>query len=131
MELIPKKFKENIEKLIVYHGTSIKNIDNIKRNGLKSSVGYSSPKWYMVCTDIESAIFHSYLDENIKKSVVVKFSLSISNLKWVGFPYLWKPYIRNINSKWFALKQYLLKEFIVEIKFFSEKEYLKVKGSVL
>ena len=80
----------------------------------------------MVSTDLESALFHATAEEG-EKAPVVEFKVPVDNSKWEGYPYFWPPYNRNDNSKWFALKQPLLKEFITKIHNISYDDFVKQK----
>jgi len=91
------------EPIVVYHGTLTKFVDSIKKNGLTHK-NYYEPKWFMVSTDIESALYHATPDEGETASVI-EFKVPLTNDKWYGYPYFWPPYKRDGNSMWFALKQ--------------------------
>jgi hypothetical protein len=109
---------ENKDTLKVYHGTIDKHINNIKKNGLVSPLGYDRPKWYMVSTDFESALFHSNADEDQNiKPIVVEFDIPLEKHKrrWVGFPYLWSGKTTSDNDTWYALKQPIPSEFISKV----------------
>ena len=116
--------------LTVFHGTLPKFVDSIKKNGLedKSPTPYQQG-WYMVSTDIESALFHATNDDNNDFVYVFEFKIPIiENDRWLGYPYLWKGYIRNENSTWFALMRKIPSNFISKIHKISYDDYIDRKN---
>lgn len=117
------------ETKTVYHGTSLKNVDKIKKHGLQAgSMGYDSAGWYMVSTDFESALFHGVAVKDNDDVPVIEFEVPTDNVKWEGYPYFWPPFERNKSSKWFALKQPIPIKFIKKIHYVSYADFLKQKN---
>lgn len=117
----------DIKYLTVYHGTNNKHVEDIKTNGLISN-NYNQSGWYMVSTDFESALFHSTISDGEKFAYVFEFKIPLDeNERWLGYPYLWVPYIRNENSSWFALKQKIPSEYITKIHKVVYDEWLERK----
>lgn len=52
----------------------------------------------------------------------------VNNSKWEGYPYFWPPYERKSNSKWFALKQPIPKEMIVNLQYVNYEDFIKQKS---
>lgn len=113
--------------ITVYHGTKNKFVNDIKTNGLVDKHGNSST-WYMVATDIESALFHAHPDKEGADAYVIEFKIpNVANNKWDGYPFLWRGYVRNSHSTWYALKQDLPKKFIRTIHKIKYSQWLKQK----
>lgn len=113
-----RRINENIDDdfIIVYHGTDSKFINKIKNEGLKS-VNYHDASWYMVSEDKRSAIYHAVYDEDSNRfPYLVTLKIPVTNERWEGDPYLWKPYVRSNESKWFGLKQLIPSEFIAKVE---------------
>ena len=123
-----RKFLETIEYLIVYHGTSSLFIDSIRREGLKAK-SYHDASWYMVSSTPNSAIFHStYSPDDNRDPYLVTFKIPIEdNIFWKGYPYLWSAY-ESKDFDWYALKQPLPKEFIIDIIKIPVEEWQDVKS---
>lgn len=116
------------ETKIVYHGTSLKKVEEIKSKGLNAgSMGYQSAGWYMVSTDFASALFHATAEDG-HQAPVFEFEVPVDNTKWEGHPYFWPPYERNSESKWFALKQPLPNKFIKKIHYVDYDNFIKQKN---
>ena len=93
------------DTLTVYHGTNNKFVNDIKTNGLIDKQNHYSQGWYVVSTDIESALFHA-TPQNKEDVTVFEFEIPlIDNHYWEGYPYLWNGEKRNDKSTWYALKQ--------------------------
>lgn len=125
---IKKLLRESLEEnyINVFHGTNEKFAEDIKSKGLTAD-NYQSPNWFMVSTDFESALFHSTpKEEGI--AYVFEFKIPVDNSKWIGYPFFWKSYDRNESSKWYALKQLLNPEFIINIHKVNYDEFLKQKN---
>ena len=116
--------------ITVYHGTHEHKEEDIQRDGLKSPMGYDTSQWYMVATDLNSAVFHA-TPEDGGDAIVFEFELPVTNEKWEGYPYFWPPYDREgldeSGSKWFALKQPLPSKFIKKVHRISNDDYQKAK----
>lgn len=112
LESIIKDIETN-ENIIVFHGTMNKKIDTIKRDGLKSTI--KSSTWYMLSTDFHSALYHATPEENDKTIPVIEFEIPLENKRWHGYPYLWRPFVRDETSSWFALKEVIPPKFIKKI----------------
>jgi hypothetical protein len=118
----------NDNKLTLYHGTSLKYLDDIKKNGLISKVGYDTNGWYMMSTDFESALFHA-LPTNKTDIIVVEFTIPIKeNDYWIGYPYLWKGGKRTDSSTWYALMKPIPKKFIKKIHYVDYDKWLEQKN---
>ena len=114
--------------LTVYHGTQSKFVADIKKNGLKDKTGYNQG-WYMVSTDLESALYHATPDDKKDYVYVFEFAIPIiENDRWLGYPYLWKETKRNDKSSWFALMQKIPSKFIKEIHKIPYEDYLLQKS---
>ena len=108
----------------VYHGTRTTHLGAIRSKGLvaSASMGYHSPKWYMVAEDFKSAAHHS--QGHGGEPVVVEFRIPSEGKErggklwkmWDGYPYLWAP--QNIDwegsgsTRWWALRQPIPPTFI-------------------
>jgi hypothetical protein len=114
------------EYITVYHGTNAKFIKKIKEEGLKSNLGYGQG-WYMMATDMESALYHSVPDDKYAYVFEFKIPYDISNHRWIGYPYLWKGEIRNDNSIWFALMQEIPSKFIKKLHKIPYSDWLERK----
>ena len=112
--------------ITVYHGTTEKNVDNIKRKGLLDKQGHYSPTWYLVSTDFESALFHSNATED-DGAVVIEFSIPLTNEAWDGQPWFWPPNVRGNDSKWYAPTKKIPKKFIKKIHKVSYDDFRKNK----
>ena len=121
---------EQKDYLTLYHGTIGKFVNDIKRNGLISRMGYDSPNWFMLSSDMESALFHTTPEENNKYVYVVEFKIPIINEKrrWIGYPYLWPPEERNDKSKWYSLRKEIPSKFINKIHKFTKDEWVDQKN---
>jgi hypothetical protein len=120
---------ENIDDTFItlYHGTTIDKAKKIKETGLKNNIGhYDSANWYVLASDIESAIFHSYLNED-NVAAVLEFKIPVTNKKWEGYPYLWPPHKFSEYKKWYALKQPLPKEFIKKLHIIDYETWNDIK----
>lgn len=116
--------------ITVYHGTHDKFVGDIKRGGLKAgNMGYDNSVWYMVSTDMDSALYHSTPSGEI--AYVFEFEIPVNNSKWEGYPYFWPPYNRKPGSKWFALKQELPPKFIKKIHKVKKDKYTDSKNNGL
>lgn len=95
---------------ILYHGTRPDLVKSILRHGITSpSMGYDSPRWYMLAEDPKDADFHAY---GALIEVKVPFSLKRSRTnKWPGYPYLWPA----SPNGWYALRRPIPPEFIVRV----------------
>ena len=120
--------EENFIK--VFHGTSIKNLESIKRDGLVNERGYGDAQWYMVSTDFQSAIFHSRVNEG-DEALVVEFKVPVTNKHWDGNPQFWPPHEREDDSKWYALKEPISKDNIENIYKIPYEEFVKYKNKGL
>jgi len=113
--------------LTLYHGTSDVQAGKIKSKGLKNTTG--SPKWYMLTSHKDDAIFHS--ETGSGKPVVVVFEIPIGDgERWDGFPYLWLPYKASggFKGNWYAINEKLLPEFVKKVEKVSDKDLKRVKG---
>jgi len=111
-----------------FHGTTPKKAATIKTSGLKSTNGYN-PGWYMVSTDLESALYHAQPDDEGGSVAVIEFNIPLEdNARWVGYPYLWRGYERNSKSTWYALKEEIPAKFIKKIHKFSNAEWIQQKN---
>lgn len=114
--------------IVLYHGTMKKYVDSILKNGLVTTQHQSD--WYMLSTDIESAIYHSKPTDINEKSYVVEFKIPIKNNNfWLGYPYLWDGYYRNDKSTWYAIKQSIPSEFITQVHEIEYGKWLDVKNT--
>ena len=113
--------------LTVYHGTNIKKLNDIKRNGLLSPKGYDDAGWYMVATDFESALFHATALKEGEKVIVFEFKVPVTNEYWDGNPYFWPPSKRSGRSKWYALQKPIPKNFIKKIHYVDYDDWGKQK----
>jgi len=62
-EYFIKLIREELHKddsLTLFHGTKVKFLPNIEKEGLVSSHGYHDASWYMLSSDFESALFHGH-----------------------------------------------------------------------
>lgn len=111
--------ESNSEYMILYHGTHSKFKDSIYENGLNEPTGLYSPGWYMLSSDIESAIYHATPTDGETNVYIFEFKIPIQTdlypRHWNGYPYLWTEYKRNENSSWYALREPLSKEMINEL----------------
>lgn len=127
-------YKKNNDKsgfITVFHGTHSKKENIIRKEGLISgSMGYDNPSWYVVSTDLDSALFHSTPEQG-GDAIVFEFKVPVENSKWEGYPYFWPPYNRGSNSKWFALKQPIPAKMISKIHKISYDDYLNSKNNKL
>lgn len=124
---ITKDSSEIKNTITVYHGTKRKFVDSIIKNGLIDNTGYNQG-WYMVSTDIESALYHAYTNSKDEKVYIFEFEIpNDENDIWDGYPYLWKGYKRSDKSTWFALKNKIPKEFIKNIHKIEYEDWLKQK----
>lgn len=139
MDQIRKIIRESLNEVrggepgfvTVFHGTHEDRVPDIEADGLKAgSVGYSSSQWYMVATDMDSAVFHTTPKDD-RDAYVIEFKVPVDNSKWEGFPYFWPPYDRKPGSKWFALKQPIPSEFIQKVHKISNEDYIKSKNNRL
>lgn len=124
-ETYQRLFKEEESHLKLYHGINSKNKNSILKKGLISK-SYGSPSWYMLATDIESAIFHSTPIKENESIYVFEFEIPKGESK-IKNDYLWKPFIRNNKSQWFALKKKIPSSFIKKIHAIKYDDYLKIK----
>lgn len=123
---IRKIIRESLDgpsTITVYHGTKPNRVDSIKANGLRSDVGYDSAGWYMVSTDLASALYHASAEPG-QDAPVFEFEIPVTNEHWEGYPYLWPPATISSGAKWFALKQELPAEFIRKIHQVPYEKYL-------
>lgn len=126
-EILEEKFTAP-KFITVYHGTMLNKVDSIKAKGLQANpnLGYNSAGWYMVSTDIASALFHANTEEG-QDAPVVEFKVPCTNKHWEGYPYFWPPADMSSGSKWFALKQVLPAKFIKKVHYFSYEKFLQQK----
>jgi hypothetical protein len=115
--------------LILYHGTRVKNINNIKSNGLESKTHYGNG-WYMLATDFESALYHATPDEDGGDVAVIEFKIPISDEKWKGYPLLWPAEVRTTKSSWYSLREPIPAKFIKKVHLvpFARYNQQKSKG---
>ena len=114
--------------LVLYHGTMKKYVDSILKNGLRTSQYQAD--WYMLSTDIESAIYHSKPSDIEELSYVIEFKIPIlDNNFWDGYPYLWDGYHRSDKSTWYAIKQTIPTEFIVKVHEIEYEKWLTIKNT--
>lgn len=119
---------ENVNYLKLYHGTSLKNISKIEKEGLISNIGYSAG-WYMLSTDFESALYHGNALKEGDEVPVIEFEIPITETdKWDGYPYVWVEEKRNDKSSWYAPKKAIPKEFIKKIHYVSYNDWLNQKN---
>ena len=114
----------------VYHGTrgGNKNIPSIKSNGLTNTMHYS-PKWYMLSTDFESALYHASPSEDGGDVYVIEYEVPLDNeSKWMGYPFFWKSYDRSSKSQWYSLKMKLDSKYIKNIHKISNADWRKQKN---
>ena len=79
-------------------------------------------------SDIESALFHAYAEEN-SFAFVFEFEIPLKeNHFWEGYPYLWKGEKRGSNSTWFAQMKPIPKEYIKKIHQISYKDWISQKN---
>ena len=117
----------NDNEVTLYHGTLPKHVQNIKSNGLESPKGYHDAQWYMLSTDFDSALFHA-VPKDDSSVFVAEFKIPFEeNDRWEGYPYLWPANKRDDKSRWYALKQPIPKEFLVDIHEVSNEDYAKQK----
>lgn len=131
MVLLETDLDKSENSLVVFHGTTTKKINDIKRNGLISPTGYDSASWYMVSTNFGSALYHCNVDKELGvMPVVVEFNIPIDILKnkWEGYPYFWPPYERHTGDKWYALKMKIPKQYITKIHNVDYDEYINQKN---
>jgi hypothetical protein len=115
--------------LTVYHGTSPSKALKIKTQGLKDSSGNYSSDWFMLSTDMESALYHARIEEEGGDVAVVEFKIEIDPEEiWEGFPYLWKPYDRSSKSSWYGIRTDIPAKFVKTIHNFSNVEWKKQKN---
>ncbi len=115
------------DKIIVYHGTRNKYVNDILTKGLIDKTGYNQG-WYMCSTDFESALYHAQPDEEGGDVPVIKFEIpNEENDRWTGYPYLWAGHVRNSNSTWYALMTKIPKDFITKVYRISNEDWLKQK----
>jgi hypothetical protein len=114
------------EMVTVYHGTTEKNVADIKKKGLIDRQGVYSPTWYMVATDFKSALFHSNATED-DGAVVIEFAVPITSELWDGHPWFWPPNVRDRGSKWYAPTKAIPKKFIKKIHKVSFEDFVKNK----
>lgn len=119
-------FEQDSKYLILYHGTRPKNITKIKSNGLTNSMHYENG-WYMLASDIESAIYHATPDEDGGDVAVFEFKIPIGNRKWEGYPYLWPAEVRTSTSSWFALREPIPAKFIKKVHKIPHEKYITQK----
>lgn len=112
--------------LRVYHGTIESNVAGIKRKGLVPSV-QGDANWFVVCTDIESAIFHSSATET-NGAVVFEFHVPVTNERWQGDPIFWPPEKRTAKSIWYALVDKLEPKYIKKIHKISYQKHTDIKN---
>lgn len=110
----------------VFHGTTHRAAQNIRREGLTSNLGYDRPQWYMVAADFESAAHHAAGHDDVG-FVVIEFRVPTEpkltedgrkRTMWPGYPYLWNPVTiswEGTSTRWFALKQPLPPSLIVKV----------------
>lgn len=121
------------KNVTLYHGLKNGNskVSDIQRDGLISKMGYDSPEWFMVATDIDSAIYHANPSEKGGDVYVVELSVPFTNKRWVGDPFLWPEYKRSGRSAWYALKQPLGSEYVVKVHKIPHDQYITVKNNGL
>ena len=126
---IQKILNENSNQTFtVFHGTKEKFVEDIKTNGLINPSGNYNQGWYVVSTDIESALFHAYAEEG-GFAFVFEFEIPIEEKgHWKGYPYLWSGAERTSTSIWFAQMRPIPKEFIKTIHKVPHQEWLIQKG---
>jgi len=112
--------------ITVYHGTTEKHVESIKRKGLIDPRGVYAPTWYMVSTDFESALFHSNATED-EGAVVMEFAVPTTNEAWDGQPWFYPPNVRGTKSKWYAPTKAIPKKFIKKIHRVSFEDFVKNK----
>lgn len=126
-QIIKEEIKNYHNTLTVYHGTNNKFVNDIKYNGLIDKQNHYSQGWYIVSTDIESALFHATPQDN-EDATVFEFEIPITdNHYWVGYPYLWKGEKLNNKSTWYALKQPLPPNLIKNIHTIPHQDWLQRK----
>jgi hypothetical protein len=119
---------KNEKYLTLYHGTILKNLPKIEKNGLVSNLGYSA-SWYMLSTDFESALYHANTINEGDKVPVIEFHIPITETnRWDGYPFVWTEEKRNDKSSWYAPMQEIPKEFIHKIHYVSYNNWLKQKA---
>lgn len=123
-----KENSETSDVITVFHGTKPNKLSDIKSKGLESSTGYHNAQWYMVSTDMGSALFHAHPEFDGGDVYVFEFEVPVTNEKWEGYPYFWPGEVRNPNSSWYALKNKLPPEFIKKIHKMSNKTWKKQKN---
>ena len=116
------------DTITVYHGTNYKHVASIRRGGLKNNNGYTAG-WYMVSTDLTSALYHTTPAEE-DFAYIFEFEIPcVENDRWKGYPYLWLGQKRNDNSTWFGIMRPIPSKFIKKIHKIPYAEWREVKGS--
>jgi hypothetical protein len=121
---------DNSKTIKLFHGINSKNLNNIKNIGITSPNGYHSPEWFMLSTDFESALYHATPEKDGEDVFVIELVVPTpNNNRWLGYPYLWKGYVRDGNSSWFSLKQPIPKKFISNVHNVSNLNWLEQKSN--
>jgi len=118
---------EKTSYLKLYHGTRLKNVNNIKSNGLESKTHYGNG-WYMLASDFESALYHATPDDDGGDVAVIEFKIPTTNVKWEGYPLLWPAEVRNSKSSWYSLREPIPAKFIKKVHFISFDKYKEQKS---
>lgn len=106
-------FESSNDSIILFHGTIPNRVQSIESEGIKSK-DYHSPQWYMLSSDFESALYHADGTEE-EGATVFKIQVPIVDKSpWSGYPYLWPEEKFNNGRSWYALKQPIPSEFIVD-----------------
>jgi hypothetical protein len=116
--------------LTLYHGTSGKNAREIISSGLTANKNLG-PKWYVLSTDLDDAIFHS---DGPGHSAVIVFEVPTSGDEdyWEGHPYLWpgKGASGSFKGTWYALMEDLPTNFVKQIIKITDDDIKRVKRNV-
>jgi len=125
------KFKDVLNEgknkyMTLYHGTHYESVSKIQKDGIIPERALAN--WYMLASDIESAIFHSIPDENFSYVFELKIPVLDNDDQWDGYPYIWPENKRSSKSSWYGIKTKIPKKFIVKLHKISIEKYEKQKN---
>lgn len=132
-KLQEQHLQENTDVLILYHGTSTKNAEQIRREGLKDRRDVYDAQWFMFATDQESAIYHASHDEDRGLlPALITFEIPKGDGFWDGYPYLWEAEDFGNGRKWYAPMKEIPAQFIKGIEEVPVDRFkdIKTKGFV-
>jgi len=97
--------------LTLYHGTSDKNSEKIKVEGLKHNASLG-PGWFMLADNFEDAKFHSSSGNG--NPVVIEFKIPDEKDEFNLNEFVWNP-TKAMSGIWYSLRKDIPGSFITNI----------------